>query len=330
MPSQINQIPKMTFPELPPQFQLIHSQMVDAINGLLGKNGPIPLANHLDMAGFRIMNVGAPEADTDALSSGVAEDNYSVSALAPQLESSSSTGLKSMRRLNDTNQREQSSSYLNDLMSSVPNANEIVPIISNVGAQVQVIIPMSLFTFADGSTIELISRTDLLAKPAQYTITSISSTGNIVTVVLSAASGITAGQAATITGVTPSSFNGTFEIASSTGGGTTLTYQLDLGTTSGSGGYVQTNSVWYYCVKKRDPTVHLLGPFMSDTMQNRLQANFDQFSIVAVVVVTDNGAQVQLSGGGGSPITGASPAAGAFFAWFFLLLSLAGLFFRNG
>jgi hypothetical protein len=315
MPSQLNQLPKQMPSEFTsPQTQLIWSQLIDTVNGLAGKNGSIPLSDHLDMGGKRIMNVGAPEADTDALSSGVAENSYSVSALAPQLESSSPTGLKSMRRLNDTNQREQSSSFLNDIPSSVPSANEISPIISNVGFQVQVIIPASLFTFADGSTLQLISRTDLLAKPAQYAISSISSTGNVVTVVLSGASGITAGQAATITGVTPTSFNGTFEIASSTGGGTTLTYQLDLGTTSGSGGNVQTNSVFYYGVKKRDPTVHLFGPFISDTMQNRLQVNFDSFTIVAVVVVTDNGAQVQLSGGGGSPITGASPAAGAFFA----------------
>jgi hypothetical protein len=48
-------------------------------------------------------------------------------------------------------------------------------------------------------------------------------------------------------------------------------------------------------------------------MQNRLQANFDSFQIVAVVVITNSGGQVLLSGGGGSPITGASPAAGAFF-----------------
>ena len=66
------------------------------------------------------MNVGDPEEDTDALSSGVAQNSYSVAALAPQLESSSPTGLKSMRRLNDTNQREQSSSWLNDIPSSVP------------------------------------------------------------------------------------------------------------------------------------------------------------------------------------------------------------------
>lgn len=316
MPNQPpNQLSKPLFSEsdgVSPALQAWLSQVADTVNSGNGYNGPVTLANHLDLNGNRVMNIGAPTSETDAVSSGVATSRYSVAALGPQLEANVKTGLKSMRRLNDTNQREQSSSWLNDLMSSVPSANEIFPIISNVGSQVQVVIPSGLFTFADGSTIMLISRTDLLAKPAQYAITSISCTGNTVTVLL-AASGITAGQAATITGVTPSAFNGTYGIASSTGGGTTLTYQLDLGTLSGSGGFVQTNSVWYYAVKKRDPTVHLLGPFNSDTMQNRLQANFDSFTIVAVVVITDNGAQVQLSGGGGSPITGASPAAGAFF-----------------
>jgi len=312
MPSQINQLAKPIFPSMPAEFQAHYSQLTDTINSLIGKNGTIPLSNHLDMAGYRIMNVGDPEEDTDALSSGVAQNSYSVGALAPQLESSSPTGLKSMRRLNDTNQREQGSSYLNDLMSAVPNANEIYPLITNSGGEVQVVIPTSLFTWADGSSIQLISRTDLLPLPAQYAINTISSTGLVVTLTTTVASGLSAGQAATIVGVTPASFNGTFGITSATPP-YTLTYQSSLGTLTGSGGYVQTNGVYYYTVKKRDPTVHLSGPYASDTMQNRLQVNYDGFQIVAVVVITNSGGQVLLSGGGGSPITGASPAAGAFF-----------------
>lgn len=313
MPAIINQLPKPLFGdnEASPALQAFLSQLTDTVNSLAGYSGSVPLANHLDMGGKRIMNVGAPVADTDALSSGVAKNSYSVQALAPQLESSSPTGLKSMRRLNDSNQREQGSSFLNDLMSSVPNATTVIPVISNSGSNVQVVIPASLFTFADGSTIMLISRTDLLARPAQYAISSISCSGNVVTVVTSAPSGLSAGQAVTITGVTPPSFNGTFAVTSVTLPDT-FTYQLDLGTTSGSGGNVQTNSVYYYGVKKRDPTVHLFGPFPSDTMQNRLSSNYDSFQIVAVIAVTDSGAQIAQSGGGGSPITG-SPCAGSFF-----------------
>ena len=314
-PTPPNQMPKPLFgPEdnVSAALQAWLSQLADTVNTHSGYNGVIATANHLSLSGYRLMDVGSPEASTDAISSGVAEENYSVSALAPQLEAGSSTGLKSMRRVNDKNQREQSSSWLNDLMSSVPSANQVFPVISNVGGEVQVVIPTSLFTFADSSSIQLISRTDLLARPAQYAISSISSSGLVATVGASAATGLAAGQAMTITGVTPPSFNGTFGITSSTGGGTTLTYQLDIGTTTGSGGYVELNGVYYYTVKKRDPTVHLLGPYPSDNMQNRLQANFDGNQIAAVVVITNSGGQVLLSGGGGSPIVG-SPTAGCFF-----------------
>lgn len=287
------------------------SQLADTVNTHSGYNGPIGLANHLSLSGNRLMNIGEPEEDTDAISSGVAQDNYSVEALGPQLESSSKTGLKSMRRLNDQNQREQTSSYMNDLMSAVPSANELFPFLTNVGSQVQSQLNSTLYTWADGTTIQTIARTDLLSKPTNVTIVSISCVGNVVTVVTSAPHGLAAGQAATITGVTPSSFNGTFGVTS-VANPTTFTYQLDLGTTTGSGGTVEINGVYYYSLKKRDPTVHLFGPFPADSPQNRLSANLDGSKVVAVIVITSSGAQANQSGGGGSALTG-PPAAGAFF-----------------
>jgi hypothetical protein len=309
-----NQLPKPLFGPndgVSAALQAWLSQVADTVNTHSGYNGPVGMVSHLSLGGNRLMDVGEPVEDTDAISSGVAEENYSAGVIGPQLEASGSNPLKSVRRISDPNQRETSSSYMNDLMSSVPSANEIYPLITNEGGNVQVVIPASLFTFADSSSIMLITRTDLLPLPAQYAIASISSSGLLVTVTTSAASGISAGQAATIVGVTPSSFDGTFVMTSATppyG----LTYQSSLGTLSGSGGYVQTNSVYYYTVKKRDPTVHLFGPYPSDTMQNRLQANFDGTQIVAVVVITNGGGQVLQSGGGGSPIVG-SPTAGSFF-----------------
>lgn len=311
MPAQINELPKPLFSDLPAEFQAHYSQLIDTVNSLGGFNGTVPLANHLDLQGSRIMNIGAPENETDALSSGVAQGKYSVQALAPQLEGNAKTGLKSMRRINDTNQREQSSSWLNDLMSAVPSANELFPFLTNVGGNVQSQLNSTLYTWADGTTIQTIARTDLFTRPAEFTIATISSSGNLVTVVTTAPHGLSAGQAATIAGVTPSSFNGTFGITS-VPNGTTFTYQLDLGTTSGSGGTVQVNGVWYYYLQKRDPTVHLSGPFPADSPQNRLSANLDGGKIVAVVVITNSGAQAEQSGGGGSALTG-SPAGGCFF-----------------
>jgi len=197
------------------------------------------------------------------------------------------------------------------LMSTPPSANSIFPTLTNGGGSVTVSIPANKFMFADGSFVNIIGRTDILSTPAQFAISSISCTGDVVSVV-AAPTGLVAGNVATITGVTPSSFNGTFVLTSSTGGGANLTYQLDLGSTSGSGGFVQVNGVWYYAIQKRLNALKLLGPFSGDTAQNRLNANNDGFQIVAVVVVTSSGGQISLSGGGGSPIVGA-PTAGAFF-----------------
>lgn len=309
-----NQLSKPLFSEedgVSSALQAFLSQLTDTVNAHSGYNGEIQLANHLNLDGNRVMNVGSPASPADAISSGVAEGKYSVKVLAPQLESNQPNGLKSMRRVNDTNQREQSSSYLNDLMSSVPSANEIFPLITNSGGSVQVVIPASLFTFADGSTLMLISRTDLLSLPAQFAIASISCSGNVVSIVTVTPSGLSAGEAMTVAGVTPASFDGTFEITSATPPDD-LTYQLSLGTLSGTGGFVQTNGIYYYYVNKRDPTVHMAGPFTSDTMQNRIQTCFDGAQIVAVVAITNDGGQVQQSGGGGSPILG-SPTAGSFF-----------------
>jgi hypothetical protein len=133
----------------------------------------------------------------------------------------------------------------------------------------------------------------------------------VVTVVTTAATGLAAGGAFTIIGVTPTGFNGNFSTTSVTPPDT-FTYQDLLGTVAGSGGDVQLNNVWYYTAKKRSSDIFLLGPFSGDTADNRLNANVDGFQIVAVVVLTNSGGIIQSSGGGGSPISG-SPAAGAFF-----------------
>jgi hypothetical protein len=126
-----------------------------------------------------------------------------------------------------------------------------------------------------------------------------------------AASGLSAGQVASIIGVSPSGFNGTVILTGATPP-YTLVYQSNLGTLSGSGGYVQTGDVYYYCVAKRSQKLILLGPFTSDNMQNRINANLDGLQIVAVVTLTNSGGQISQSGGGGTPIIG-SPTAGSFF-----------------
>jgi hypothetical protein len=307
-----NQLPKPMFPELSSGHQLFLSQLVDTVNSLQGFNGVIKLNNHIDMGGSRVTNIGDPETATDALASGIAESSYSATALRPKLESGGSTPLKSVRRVNDPNQREQVSSWLNDLMSTPPNANTIFPLISNVMGGVSVTIPATLFTFADGTTVMLTSRTDLLSLPGDFAISSISVTGGIVTIITATTTSLAAGQSMTVAGVSPSGFNGTVTVIFANPGTNELQYQDFSVSGSGTGGTVELNGVYYYSARRRSTIVSLLGPFASDTADNRLQVCQDGFQIVAVVLLTASGAQIESSGGGGSPITGI-PTAGAFF-----------------
>lgn len=307
-----DQLSKPQFPGMDPTFQQHYQQLIDTVNTLSGYNGEIELSDHLNLGFKRIKNVGVPVDPSDALSSGVAAGKYSAAVLRPQLESGSSQPFRSYRQMNNQTQREATSSWLNDLMSSPPNANTVFPTLTNVGSNVQVSIPASIFTFADGSQVKIQGRVDLLSRPAQYAITSLSVASGLVTVNC-AASGLIAGEVATIVPGTNSTFAGTFQLTSSTGGGSVLQYQDPSASGTDTSGFVEVNGVYYYTLKKRSQTLVLRGPFTIDSCQNRLQVCFDGSQIVAVIVVTNSGAQVQLSGGGGTPITGASPGAGAFF-----------------
>jgi len=314
MPTQINKLSKINATGMDPVFAQHYSQLIDTVNSLAGHNGPIPLQSHLDMQGNLVQNLGtaAKPSPTDALTHGVAQSAYSAAALKPALQAGGSATLNSYRILNSGTQREGTSSYMNELMSSVPNANLIVPFVSPSGANFLVLIPASPFTFADGSSIMLNAFSDLItALPGSFAITSMSVAGGVVTVNC-AATGLSTGDIATIIGGTNASFSGTFQLISSTGGGTVLQYQSSVASGTDTGGFVQVNGVHYYAAKTKNPNIFRFGPFTGDTMFNRMNSNFDGTQIVAVVVITATGAQIAQSGGGGSPIVG-SPTAGSFF-----------------
>lgn len=307
-----NQLPKIQFEGIDPVHQQFLNQLTDTVNTLAGYNGQIVLNDHLDMGGKRVTNIGEPILPTDAISTGRASRSYSASALRPQLESNGAFPLQTTRRINDRNQREQGSSFLNDLMSSVPSASQVFPTVTPSGGGVSVSIPSSLFVFADDTSTQLNGRTDLLSLPAQYAITGITLTGSVETITTSVASGLVAGQIATVIGVDPASFNGVFQLIGAT---PPFTLVVDNPAASGmyvTGGFVQTSNVYYYGVQKRSQNLILFGPFSSDTASNRLEVNGDGFQIVAVITLTNSGAQVASSGGGGTPIIG-SPTGGCFF-----------------
>jgi hypothetical protein len=307
-----NELPKLNFEGVDATFQTWLNQLTDTVNAHSGYKGPVSLANHLDLNGNRIANVGPPVAATDALPSGVAEGKYSAAALKPQLAPGGSQSMVGYRQLNSGSQREQQSSWLNDLPSTVPNASQVFPTITSSGGGVMVSIPSSLFQYADGSTTMLNSYTDLLSLPSQVAISAITLSGSTVTITTATASGLVAGNIATITGVNPAAYNGVFQLTGATAPYTLVLQNPNASGSYVSGGYVQIGRVYYYAVKKRSQNIIRLGYYQEDTAYNRLQASYDGLQIVAVVTLTASGGQVSSSGGGGTPIVG-SPTAGTMF-----------------
>ena len=70
------------------------AQIENQVNKLSGATGPTQLPAGVDVKGSTVSNIGEPQSPTDAISKGHAEKNYSAAALAPKLESGSSSALK--------------------------------------------------------------------------------------------------------------------------------------------------------------------------------------------------------------------------------------------
>ncbi len=126
--------------------------------------------------------------------------NFSASAIRPQLEGNGSNPLQTVRQLNSSYQRENTSSFLNRLMSTPPNANTAtVSFVNNVGST-QITVSPVVLGFSDGTNISISGRTDTVVNPTSFTISTITATGMSATVVTTAPNGILAGQVVYILG----------------------------------------------------------------------------------------------------------------------------------
>ena len=140
-----------------------HAQL---INQSIGAAGPTVMTNHLDLNGFRILNLGAPASPTDALSHAFAETQYAANVLAPKLEAGGSAPLQSYRRLSDTNQRESSSTFLNDITNTAPTANtSTISAGSPSGGYVSVTVSSGVFSRVDGTVTSYAGLTESLPVP---------------------------------------------------------------------------------------------------------------------------------------------------------------------
>src|SRR5579872_331746 len=185
--------------------------LVQSINALTGVGGTINLNSHLNMGGKKITNVAAPSKDNDVITMAAANKAYSAPALAPQIEATGPYPLSTYRQLNNPNQRELSSSFLNFLGNTAPNTNS-----SNVsfglpsGGFTPTTVSSGVLVRADGSILPYAQLNDSVAQPATFAISTISRTGNIVTGFTTGVNTLTTGDSVQVAGVLDPSFDGGF------------------------------------------------------------------------------------------------------------------------
>ena len=163
---------KRSFSEEPglADFNQQWSFVIQALNQLLGNQGPTPLANHLNMTGHRVTGVADPQDPGDAVTLGYAQNNFGPSAVQPSLEILGQQIMQSMRRLNDPTQRELFSSFLNSLMSTGPSTNTSTVTFGSVSSgSIPVTISAGIFKQLDGTTVGYSAFNDTIGLPGSGT-----------------------------------------------------------------------------------------------------------------------------------------------------------------
>lgn len=289
-------------------FNQLIGNHADVLNYLLGLSGPISLSSHLDLNGNKITNVGAAESESDVVTQAFASVNYGPTALAPAFNALGKQTLQTYRQLSNPNQREKFSSFLNGVLNTAPTANtSFVDFEPPSGGSVVATVTSGLHQRVDGSIVPYSSRTDTLALPVAFTISSIARSGGIVTVVTSTPTGLAIGDGFTILNVSDPSYDGTFVVLTITG--STITYIQGGPNNSSSGGQLSFGGVYYYSLTYGQDTLGLVGGFSSDTWTNRVSASGDGTTIIGVVVTNSGGGDTINSAAGGTPpVTGSAVA----------------------
>jgi hypothetical protein len=99
MANRVDQLAKILPSAWDANSSVHYSKLTDAVNSLLGYNGPAVIGNVLDVQGNPVQNVAAPTASTDALNLGTAESKYSPAVTGPQFDVGGSNALKGVTYL---------------------------------------------------------------------------------------------------------------------------------------------------------------------------------------------------------------------------------------
>ena len=153
-----------------PQKYMLFKEWMDqvtlSINTLFGLHGDIQLHANIDMQGnATIKNLAVPQNPGDAVSQSAAQASFGPAALKPQLEATGSSILQTARRLNDRNQQEQFSTFLNTVMNLPPITNGSSISVVAAGGSSIITVTANNFEFADTSIVPYAQRIDTVTNP---------------------------------------------------------------------------------------------------------------------------------------------------------------------
>jgi hypothetical protein len=306
VPLQLTQLTKADFEDdnLPVVNQYL-TAIVNAHNALAGHTGDVTLAGNLNLQGKTIKNVAAPVGPGDVVTKFAADNTYGAAVVGPQLEVGGKYPLKTVRRLNDTTQREKNSTYLNALMNTTPTANDATLSATHVsGGVCTVTVSAGNLVRMDDSTVAFPERSDTLSVPTSITLLTLNRLSGVVTAVSSAPHGLIHGETFSIPTATDVTFVGSFVVSTVSSPTQFTFFQAGPDDPSGTGGTASVGGVYYYYLAANAFVLSLEGPFSADTWVNRQAVNTDGNVQVAVVVLTSSGFNIAQSSAGGT-----SPAA---------------------
>jgi hypothetical protein len=276
------------------QFLSILTQRVNAVGPSTGSSAEFP--NGIDLSGARAVNVGGTGPQHTAISFYEAEQRYSAAAISPQLEAGQPNSPKSLRRVNDGNQQEKYSTFLNSAMNTAPTSNT-----STLSASgFMVTISAGYHQYVDGSLVSYGMRSDTLTASSPVTIISLTRSGGTVTADTATPHGLAPADSTTIAGAVDSSFDGTFVVATVINP-TTFTYAQAGADASTTGGTLASGRVFYYFLQRGKRVLSLSRPFATDTQSNRVSVNQDGTVLIAVVAVNGGGVDLTQSAAGATP-----------------------------
>lgn len=293
-------------PDLP-LFNLFMTQIATRLNYLSGLQGPIKLNSALDLNNNPIKNAGVPSDPNDVVNLEYAIKNYSAAAIMPQIEATGKQMLQTTRRLNDQNQQELYSSFLNGVLNTTPTSNTASISATPVGGgSTTITVSAGLHQRLDGSQVPFASRSDTVSVPSAFAYTSATRTNGTVVVVTPGPSGVTLGEAIALGGATDPTFNGSGFVVNKIDSPTQFEYLQNGANASTSGGGYTPVNVYYYTISRGQNKLGLVVASGPDSWTNRVAASRDGSTIIAVAIVSTSGLDPLNSAAGAT-----TPQAGA-------------------